>query len=286
MVGATFVPPVRRSIPKAVEVMLWIGLVVACVLGVVSITDPNARELSASAAWAADQMVSTLIGLMFGGVGAWVMEHRFSIASWMIIVGGADIFALMFIGSWRHSRAWQPRVRLREWMELPVPAPVPARSVVMDPIADLNRRFAAAGAVAGATALTKMLDASIWFRDVMLPREAQRLARAAEAGRVESQARLDSLREASAHLQYAARAWYAAAGGPAINGITVKAADAARAAQRSVRPAKQRTGQVVDIQALLSAQSIGWYGPLSAGPVPPPHGEHDVPEPESDRLAS
>jgi hypothetical protein len=277
MVAATFVPPVRRSIPRPVEVFLWIALVTACLLGVMSITDPNARELSASAAWAADQIVGTLIGLMFGGIGAWVSEHRFSIASWMIIIAGADIFALMFIRSWRNSRAWQPRVRLREWMELPVPAHVPARSVVlMDPTADVNRRRAAGSAVVGAALLTMIVNASIWFRDVMLPREARRLAKAADAGRLESRARLESLREASAHLQYAARAWYAAAGEPAI-----------RAAQSSLRPAKLRAGHVIDIQALLSAQSIGWYGPLSAGPVEPPHGEQDVPEPrESDRLAS
>src|SRR5438477_1055434 len=277
MVAATFVPPVRRSLPKSVEVFLWIALVTACGLGVMSITDPNARELSASAAWAADQIVGTLIGLIFGGVGAWVSEHRFSIASWMIVIAGADILALMFIGSWRNSRAWQPRVRLREWMELPVPAPAPARSVVVtDSIADLNRRLAAAAAVVGASALTKMLDASIWFRDVILPREARRVARAAEVGRVESHARLESLREASAHLQYAARAWYAAAGEPALRGIAIKATGAARAAQRSLRPARFRAGQVIDIQALLSAQSIGWYGPLSAGPIEPPQGEQAV----------
>ena len=288
MVAATFVPPVRRSIPRSVEVFLWIALVTACVLGVMSITDPAARELSASAAWAADQIVSTLIGLMFGGVSAWVSEHRFSIASWLIMIAGADIFALMFISSWRNSRAWRPRVRLREWMELPVPAPVPARSVaLMDPTADVNRRLAAASAVVGSAVLTKMVDASIWFRDVMLPREARRLAKAAEAGKLDSRTRLESLREASAHLQYAARAWYAAAGEPAISGIAIKATGAARAAQRSLRPASLRAGQVIDIQALLSAQSIGWYGPLSAGPIEPPHGEQDVPEPpESDRLAS
>src|SRR5438128_6477802 len=112
MVAATFVPPVRRSIPRLVEVFLWIALVTACGLSVMSITDPNARELSASAAWAADQIVSTLIGLMFGGVTAWIVDHRFAIASWMIIGAGVDIFALMCIGSWRNSRAWQPRVRL------------------------------------------------------------------------------------------------------------------------------------------------------------------------------
>jgi len=288
MVAATFVPPVRRSIPRSVEVFLWIALVTACVLGVMSITDPAARELSASAAWAADQIVSTLIGLMFGGVSAWVSEHRFSIASWLIMIAGADIFALMFISSWRNSRAWRPRVRLREWMELPVPAPVPARSVaLMDPTADVNRRLAAASAVVGSAVLTKMVDASIWFRDVMLPREARRLAKAAEAGKLDSRTRLESLREASAHLQYAARAWYAAAGEPAINGIAIKATGAARAAQRSLRPARFGAGQVIDIQALLSAQSIGWYGPLTAGPIEPPQGEQDVTQPpESDRLAS
>ena len=232
MVAATFVPPVRRSIPKAVEVFLWIALVTACVLGVMSVTNPNARELTSSAVWGADQIVSTLIGLMFGGVGIWIAEHRFSIASWMVITAGVDIFALMLIGSMRRGRAWQPRVRLREWMELPVAAPAPARNgvVVMDPIVDLNRRVAAGLAIAAAAALTRMLDAAIWFRDVMLPRQARRLANAAEAGRVGSRARLESLRDASAHLQFAARSWYAAAGEPAINGLAVRATDAARVA--------------------------------------------------------
>src|SRR2546430_14161371 len=112
----------------------------------------------------------------------------------------------MFISSWRNSRAWRPRVRLREWMELPVPAPVPARSVaLMDPTADANRRLAAASAVVGSAVLTKMVDASIWFRDVMLPREARRLAKAAEAGKLESRTRPGSLRHASPPLQYGVR---------------------------------------------------------------------------------
>lgn len=288
MVAATFVPPVRRSIPKAVEVFLWIAFVTACVLGVTSITDPNARELSTSGAWAADQIVSTLFGLTFGGVGAWVSEHRFLIASWMIIIAGADIFALMFIGSWRSGRAWQPRVRLREWMELPAPAVRPERVVIAtEPLADMNRRLAAASAFVAAAALTKLLDASIWFRDVIVPREAQRLVHVAGVGRVSSRARLGSLRDASAQLQYATHAWYVAAGEPAVNGIAGLAADAARTAQRSLRPANLRPGQVIDIAALLSAQSIGWYGPMTVGPMQPSHGEHDVSAPqESDRLAS
>jgi hypothetical protein len=288
MVAATFVPPVRRAIPRPVEVILWVALLAVCVIGVMSITDPNARELSASAAWGAEQILNTTVGLMLGGVGSWMSDHRFAIASWLIIIAGADIFALIFIASWRSARAWEPRVRLREWMELPLPSQVSARRPVVtaDPLAGLNRRLAAATALAGASVLGAIVDASIWFRDVMLPRGARRLAHAAAVGRVESRARLEGLREATAHLQFAAHAWYAAACQPAVSGLAGKATGAvrtARAAQRSLRPA----GQVIDIQAILSAQSIGWYGPFSTVPVPPLEGDHDVTEPEqSDRLAS
>src|SRR2546423_2081407 len=149
MVAATFVPPVRRSIPKLVEILLWAAFVSVCVLGVASITDPNARELSASAAWGADQIVNTMAGLLFGGFGGWVSEHRFSIASWLVIIAGADIFALMFLGSIRSAQPWQPRIRLREWMELPVaePARVVARRQLLstDPLTDVNRKLAATG---------------------------------------------------------------------------------------------------------------------------------------------
>jgi hypothetical protein len=281
MVAATFVPPVRRSIPRPVEILLWIALVSVCIIGVTSVTDPNARELSTSAAWAANQILGTMVALLLGGAGGWISDHRFPIASWMVIIAGADILALMLLGSLRSARASQPRVRLREWMELPVPAQHVAgrQSVLADPLADVNRRIAAAAAVAGAVILARLVDASIWFRDVMLPRQTERIAHAAAVGRVESRARLESLRDATAHLQYAARAWYQAAGEPAFNELAGRA-------QRSLRPARLRAGQVIDIQALLSAQSIGWYGPMSAGPTPSP-GEKDAAESQrSDRMAS
>jgi hypothetical protein len=282
MVASTFVPHVRRSIPKPVEILLWIALVSVCVVAVMSITDPNARELSTSAAWAADQIINTTVAILLGGVAAWISDHRFTIASWLVIVAGVDIFALMLIGSLRSARAWEPRVRLGEWMELPV-APAPAHGlrqpVLADPLANVNRRIAAAAAVAGAAMLAKLIDVSIWFGDVIVPREKERLTHAAAAGRFSSRARLESLRDATAHLQFAARAWYAAAGEPAVNELALRA-------RRGLRPARLRAGQIVDIQALLSAQSIGWYGPLSAGPTHSP-GDRDAAEAErSDRLAS
>jgi len=290
MVAATFVPLVRRSIPRPVEVILWAALITVCVVAVMSITDPQARELSASAAWGADQVINTTVGILFSGMGSWLYEHRFSIATWLVIAAGADVLALVFIGSWRSAQAWQPRVRLREWMELPVPAQLaPARRQLAyaDPLADVNRRLAAATALAGATVLARMVDGTIWLGNVLVPGGARRLAHVASAGRVGSRARLESLREAVAHLRFAARAWYTAAGEPAINGLAMRASGVVQAA-RATRRVRVRAGQIIDIQALLSAQSIGWYGPFSASPAPPLEGEDtDATDARrSDRLAS
>ncbi|HKC19351.1 MAG TPA: hypothetical protein VKE27_06925 [Candidatus Dormibacteraeota bacterium] len=286
MVAATFVPPVRRAIPRPVEVSLWVAFVTVCVLGVTSITDKNAREVSTSAFWGADQIFNTTVGLMLAGVGGWIHDHRFSIASWLVIVAGTDIFALMFLHSARNAQPWRPRVWLREWMEIPIPVAEPAyagQSSRSDALLDVNRRIAAWGAIAATAALAALVELSIWMRDVMVPRQAGRLAHAAAAGRVESRTRLDSLRDATDHLRFAARSWYSAAGEPVLNDLATRTA---RAAKRSLKPVALRPGEIVDIQALLSAQSIGWYGPLTTGSMPTP-GENDAAQsPRSDRLAS
>jgi len=69
--------------------------------------------------------------------------------------------------------------------------------------------------------------------------------------------------------------------------VASRASSAVRSAQGG--RAGSKIGQIVDIQALLSAQSIGWYGPLITMPNPP----MDEEEPDasddaqrSDRLAS
>jgi hypothetical protein len=286
MVAATFVPPVRRAIPRPVEICLWVAFVTVCVLGVTSITDNNAREVSTSAIWGADQIFNTTVGLMLSGAGGWIYDHRFPIASWLVILAGTDIFALMFLHSARNAQPWRPRVRLREWMEIPVPVAEAAygrQSVRSDALVDLNRRLAAWGAIAATAALAALVELSIWMRDVLIPRQAGRLAVAAAASHVESRTRLDSLRDATDHLRFAARSWYSAAGQPLVNDL---AARTARAARRSLKPVALRPGEIVDIQALLSAQSIGWYGPLTTGSMPTP-GENDAAQPpRSDRLAS
>src|SRR5256712_7139653 len=139
------------------------------------------------------------------------------------------------------------------------------------PLLAVDRRLAAATMVLVAAVFSRTVDMSIWIHNVLLPREARRLAHAADAGRVGSRARLESLRDAAAHLQFAARAWYSAAGEPAVRGLAGGLAVNAHHAVRSTRATLGRLrtqafvpNQDIELQALLSAQSIGLYGPSTA----------------------
>ena len=285
MVAATLVPPVRKSIPRPVEIGLWVGLVIACVIGVTSITNPNARELTASAFWGVDQVINTLVGLLGAGILSWIGDHRFTIASGAVLVFAVDSLALAMVQSYRHARAWQPQVRLGEWMELPRRSLAPQPVVVHYALDELNRKWAAAFAVAGAAVLTWLVNFSIWARDVLLPRQAERLAHAAAVGRVESRARLDSLRDTALQLQFAARSLYTAAGVPAVNGLAAKATEAVRSV--TTAPAGQAVrGRVADVHVLLNAQAIGWYGPLRPAATVQPEEEEEDATGHTDRLAS
>jgi hypothetical protein len=268
------------------------ALIASCVLGVLSVNEPHARELTATVVWGVDQLLNTAAGLLGAGVlawlHAWLYNHRFAIADGMVLLLGADILAIALTRSWRSGRAWQPRVRLRDWMEFPAsvaaaPQPVPAYA-----LDDVNRRWAAAAARAGAAAVTSQARLSTWAREVKLAREAQRLALAAAAGGVESRERLESLHDTAAQVQFAALSWYTAVGSPAIESLTARAAEAvkrAAAARRGRGLAGFGPDHVVEIQALVNAQPSGWFGPmLPALPAPAPEDEGG--SQDSDRLAS
>jgi hypothetical protein len=289
MVAATLVPPLRRSIPRPVEVGLWIALIAVCLIAVVGITNPVVRELTASTFWGVDRIISTMVGLLGAGIVGWISEHRFPIATGVVLTYFLDVLALALLGSYKKGQSWQPEVRLSEWMELPhLTAPALQPVAVPYAIDDLNRRWAAATAVAGAVILRGLIRLSIWARDVVLPRQAERLAHAAAVGRVESRARLESFRDTASQLQFAARAWYAAAGVPAVNGLTVMATGAVHAVKGGQRgaAAKPRIDRVADISVLLGAQSIGWYGPLRPALAVPAEEEEENASEHTGRLAS
>ena len=271
MVAATLVPPVRRVVPRPIEIILWVALVVVCVFGVLSIANPRARELTASAFWGVDQVIMTLAGLTGAGLTGWLLDNRFTLATCLTIACGVDVVALGLLRSYRKGRAWQPRVRLYEWMELPrLTAPEATPVAVPYAVDELSRKLEAVTAVAGAALLASAVEFLIWSRDVMLPQQARRLAHAAAVGRVESRAGLESLRDTAAQLQFAARAWYVAAGAPAVNTMAAKASEAVRtmgsAGSEEVAP-DPTPGRAVDIHVLVSALSVGWYGPMRPAPA-------------------
>lgn len=266
MVASTFVPPVRRAIPRPAEVGLWAGFITACVVGVINVTDPRARELTSSAVWGMDQLVNNMASGVVGGLAGAVSANRLAIAVCIVVLTSVDLLALVLLRAHRKSQAWQPRVRLIEWMELPTLTPLTAPAQTgPHTVRRLSRRVAAGTALGGAAVLASLVDVSIWMRSVLLPREAARLVRTAQSGRTESRTRLESLRDTAEQLQFSAAAWYIAAGAPVVSELSLRATEAVRSAQaaRRLREAAEATGKVIDIKALLGAQSIGWYGPLT-----------------------
>ena len=104
-------------------------------------------------------------------------------------------------------------------------------------------------------------------RNVLLPRQAERLAHAAAIGRVESQARLDSFRDTASQLQFAARAWYTVAGAPAVNDVATKATDVVRkvkSGQPGDAAGPRRGRRLADIRFLLRPQSLGSFSSMRA----------------------
>ena len=293
MAAAMVVPSVRRSVPRWMEAAIWLGLIVTCWLAITSIQPVNTRNLTESAAWGADQIFNTSMGLVFASMLVWAGDHRFAIANAVVVIAGADILALVLLRSYRKGAGWQPRVRLGEWVELPlhrVPAPFPAPVPYV--IDDWNRRAERATAILAAAFLTWFVQLLIWTRDVVIPRALVRQEEAVEAGRVHAAAGLEALRERAFRLQASARSWHAEHA-PALNGIAAKAGHVLDRAVVGGAGLGELPGDrtlsadnVINVRALLSAQSIGWYGPIV--PAPPGLGadREEGREHESDRLAS
>jgi hypothetical protein len=165
----------RRNTPRSVELLAWGGLIWVCVMGVTATREAHARALTAAAIWGSGQMVGTLIWLGLQSVLDWIAQRRFIIADWVVLLFGVDLLVLVLLSSRRQGARWQPRVRLRDWMELPTPSrPQPRRVAEYGPDA-INRRFNV-WAPAALTWITLLL---IWTGDVVMPSAARRLRRAA-----------------------------------------------------------------------------------------------------------
>jgi len=172
----------RRGTARSVEILLWIGLIWVCVLGVTSTHDKQTRELTSAAAWGATQSVGAVAGVMSQTFMAWLSEHRIAVATWVVLAFGVDLLAIVLLQTHRQAVGWQPRVRLRDWMEMPRPAkPQPAQAPVDAGVDELNARFNRWAPLATAGALMQMTLLLIWSLDVMVPAAARKLRDAAFA---------------------------------------------------------------------------------------------------------
>jgi hypothetical protein len=181
----------------------------------------------------------------------------------MVTLFGADLLALALISSHRYGRTWQPQVRLRDWMEVPpVPAPVRVQPPVPSAIDKLNERLSAATVTASAAAATWSVQFLIWARDIGLPKAEERLALAVAVGHVETKVLLESVRETTRELESGARDLVAASA-PEVNKLALRVAailNGVTDAEQGVAHGAGNLAQVVDIQALRIAQSLGRFG--------------------------
>ena len=263
MVAATLAPAVRRILPRWFEIGLWVALIFVCWLGIAGISDAHARELTSSINWAAGHIFNTLLGLAGMSVLDMLRANRFGIANAVVTLCGADLLALALISSYREGRGWQPQVLLREWMEVPtVPVAVPTQRQVPYAVDELSEKLSAATLTAGAAAATWSVQFLIWARDIGLPRAEERLALAVAVGRVETKVLLESVRETARELESGARNLMAASAAE-VNRLALRVAailNGVTDAEQRVSPSAGNLAQVVDIQALRIAQSLGRHG--------------------------
>jgi hypothetical protein len=177
--GMVLIATFRRSTPLALEIVLWVGLIWVCILAVSSTHSQQARDLTSAAVWGTSQMFGTVATLAQQGASQWLVDRRFQIADWVVLLFGVDLLVLTLMLTRREARGWQPRVRLGEWMELPrLGRPVPALAAVSG-VDEINQRFNVWAPVATAAALTWLTLLLVWTGDVVLPTTGRKLRGAA-----------------------------------------------------------------------------------------------------------
>jgi hypothetical protein len=157
-----------------------------CMLGVTGIHDNQARDLTVAAFWGITQVVNSVLGLAVLAAEQWLVDNRFLLADWAVLIAGLDLLVLAFLTSRRDARGWQPQVRLRDWMELPRPAQLKPVTATVSGVDELNHRFNVWAPVAAAAAVTWTTFFLIWSGEVAVPmlgRKLRKVANSADGAR-------------------------------------------------------------------------------------------------------
>jgi hypothetical protein len=169
----------RKHTPRPVELLLWAGLVWVCILGVSGVHDEQARDLTVATFWGTYQLLGSLIAVAQQGAWQWMVDNRFILADWAVLLVGADLLALAILRSRREAAGWQPQIRLRDWMELPRFAAQPVAPVTVSGVDEINQRFNLWAPIAATAALTWTTLFLIWSGEVAMPTIGRRMRKAA-----------------------------------------------------------------------------------------------------------
>jgi hypothetical protein len=125
LASAMLLPSVRRSVPRWIEAMIWLGLIASGWLTVSSVQGASARFLTDSVTWGAGQIVNVSVGILVANVKGWLVDHRYGIAYAVVFLASLDALLLAALELRRQVRKSLPRVMLGEWFEFPPAKPAP-----------------------------------------------------------------------------------------------------------------------------------------------------------------
>jgi hypothetical protein len=162
-------------VPRWIEALIWIALLVACWLAVTNEKEAHVRYLTESVAWGLDQIIKTSFGLVLAAVLAWMSDHRYPIAHAVVMLVGADMLLVALIRTHRQAEESLPRILLGEWIEIPL-QPTPAPVEVPYAMNELNRRAERGLATLGAAFLVWLVKLMSWTRARLAGRVLRGLA--------------------------------------------------------------------------------------------------------------
>ena len=269
--GMVAVVIMRKNTPRPVEILLWVGLIWVCVLGVTGIHDKQARDLTSAAFWGVAQMLGSLVTLGILGVQQWLVSNRFLIADWAVLIVGADLLVLAYLTSRRQATGWRPQVRLRDWMELPRLATEPqAAPVPVSAVDEINHRFNVWAPVAAAAAMTWTTLFLIWTGEVAAPTVGRRIRKVAVSA--------DGARRAVAGTDWRRVVENAGAEPRRLTEHVVDIADLSRrASEMRSRAASWLT------DAGTAPPEANWLGGFGVMPPDAPHGGKESDDTQRDR---
>jgi len=157
LAAATLVPSVRRSVPRWVDAVVWLGLMASGWLTVTHVQGASARFLTDSVTWGLGQVVKVSTEIVLADVEAWLTEHRFGIANTFVVLALLDVFLLAALESHRQGKKSSPRVMLGEWFEFTALRPAIASTLALRA---WDERSLAAERVKGLTGAGRLLT---WF---------------------------------------------------------------------------------------------------------------------------